>query len=427
MANTEDDALFQWWREGAGDYFFTVPNGTYQVRLRFAEMEATAAGQRVMKINIEGKTVEPGLDVYALVRRDVALDKSYRVMVSDGVLHVDLVKLSGSTYKTMVAAIEVLPVDSTPTPTPIATPSPTPTQEVALTPTATVTPETTLPTATPTVESAAPTATPTPTDSSPITPTPTGTETLSPTATPTAEASTPTSTPFVVASSGVLRVNGGGANLTDTGGRVWAADQLYVTGGWGYTAGTAKSSTAAVANTVDDALFQGWREGAGDYFFTVPNGTYQVRLRFAEMQATAAGQRVMKINIEGKTVEPGLDVYALVGRSAAVDRNYRVTVSDGILHVDLVKLSGTFKTMVAAIELLPVDSTPTPTPIATPTPALTPTSTLTPTATATPALTETPTSTPTPTTTPSPSASPTPTDNPTFEPTSTDTPTPQSS
>ena len=71
--------------------------------------------------------------------------------------------------------------------------------------------------------------------------------------------------------------------FTDGAGRVWDADRAYgTTGPWGYTAGKAVSSTTAVANTTDDPLYQKYRELAGEYRFQVPNGSYQVTLKFAE-------------------------------------------------------------------------------------------------------------------------------------------------
>ncbi|MCW5857112.1 MAG: hypothetical protein KIS63_02410 [Caldilineales bacterium] len=124
-------------------------------------------------------------------------------------------------------------------------------------------------------------------------------------------------------------MNAGGGSYTDGGGAVWPADQFYVAGGWGYTNATsaAKTSTKAVTGTVDDALYQAWREGPGEYRFTLPNGDYTVRMHFAEMQASAAGARVFRVRIEGSDVEPGLDVYAVAGRYTALVRSYPVRVA----------------------------------------------------------------------------------------------------
>ena len=131
--------------------------------------------------------------------------------------------------------------------------------------------------------------------------TPTRTPTATPTRTPTA---TPTATPTSPPPAYLQRVNSGGANYTDTGGLLWSADKAFATGSWGYTGGTAKSTTTAVAGTNDDLLYQKRREAPGEYRFTVPNGTYQVRLKFAEFDVTKAGDRKMTIRLESTTVEP---------------------------------------------------------------------------------------------------------------------------
>ena len=80
------------------------------------------------------------------------------------------------------------------------------------------------------------------------------------------------------------RVNCGGPIFVDSMGNGWASDKAFSTGSWGYTAGSAKSSTKAVAGTIDDPLYQRWRDNPLGYKFTVPNGTYQILLRFADFE-----------------------------------------------------------------------------------------------------------------------------------------------
>ncbi|MGC8786912.1 MAG: S8 family serine peptidase [Anaerolineae bacterium] len=180
-----------------------------------------------------------------------------------------------------------------------------------------------------------PTATPEPTSTS--TPTPIPTATLEPTP-------TPTPTPYL------QRVNCGGTSYTDSQGQVWAADQAW-NGSWGYMNGTAKSSTNAVNGTIDDALYQSWRENPVEYRFAVPNGTYKVTLRFAEFEVSKANDRVMRITIEGVVVEGRLSIYSLVGRYTALDRQYQVTVSDGVLNIAFAKDGGKKNPVVSAIEV----------------------------------------------------------------------------
>jgi hypothetical protein len=88
-----------------------------------------------------------------------------------------------------------------------------------------------------------------------------------------------------------------------------------------------------------------------EFKFTVPNGSFQVRLRFAEFTATAAGQRLMQITLEGTPVESALDLYAVAGSATALDRTYTTVVSDGILNIGFAQAGGTLAPVVSAIEV----------------------------------------------------------------------------
>ena len=311
VGGTTDDALYQKLRESMTSYKFTVPPGPYNVTLRFADFASSAAGRRVMKITLNGVIVETTLDVYKLVGKAVAYDKTYTTTAAaDGLITIAFTKVAGNP---MVSAILVQNAGPTPTPTPTRTP-----------------------TATATVCASCPTNTPSPTPmaTSTRTPTPTSTSIQQQSATPI-----------------VKRFNSGSTTFTDSLAQVWTSDTMYVTGGSGYVVGSTAKSNTAVANTVDDTLFQKYRTAMTAYKFTVPNGTYNVRLRFAEFSA-ATGARAMKITMEGSIVENALDVRALVGLAYALDRTYTVTVSDGLLEVGFAKATGaTLDPVISAIEV----------------------------------------------------------------------------
>ena len=146
-----------------------------------------------------------------------------------------------------------------------------------------------------------------------------------------------------------MRVNAAGALFTDGGGQVWQADRAFATGSWGYVGGRAKSSTTAVNGTVDDLLYQKYRESMTEYRFTVPNGPHEVQLRFAEFAQLGVGKRIMKITIEGAIVESALDVYALSGKATALDRTYTATVNDGVLNIGFATVAGS--PMVSAVQV----------------------------------------------------------------------------
>ena len=71
------------------------------------------------------------------------------------------------------------------------------------------------------------------------------------------------------------------------------------------------------------------------YAFTVPNGSYEVRLHFAEnfSGAFGVGKRVFSVQVEGVTALANLDVYAAAGPNTALVRSVTTTVSDGQLNI----------------------------------------------------------------------------------------------
>lgn len=106
IEGTEDDGLYQDLRTAMSAYRFDVPDGTYRVDLLFAEIQAARAGARVFSVNIEGDAVLANLDVYAEAGgRNIALERSFLVTVTDGRLDIDFVAQRGD--KPIVNAILV--------------------------------------------------------------------------------------------------------------------------------------------------------------------------------------------------------------------------------------------------------------------------------------------------------------------------------
>ncbi|MFL5681493.1 MAG: malectin domain-containing carbohydrate-binding protein, partial [Chloroflexota bacterium] len=129
-------------------------------------------------------------------------------------------------------------------------------------------------------------------------------------------------------------VNTGGARYVNGNGDVFAADKVFATGTYGYVGSSStKSTTAAIAGTVDDKLYQSLRTGMTGYRFDLANGHYRVDLGFAETAIKKAGGRVFSVSIEGSPVLSNLDVYKTAGANAALDRSFEVDVSDG--HLDI--------------------------------------------------------------------------------------------
>ena len=156
------------------------------------------------------------------------------------------------------------------------------------------------------------------------------------------------------AQSSIIRINAGGGGYTAPDGRVWSADTGF-SGGGTYAVG------ATIAGTSDATLYQSERFGNFSYNLSVPNGTYQVTLKFAEIWFTTAGQRVFNVTMEGQTVLSNFDILKQVTFNTALDKSFTVNVTDGQLNVAFASVISNPK--VSAIEVVPSGgAAPAPTP-----------------------------------------------------------------
>ena len=116
----------------------------------------------------------------------------------------------------------------------------------------------------------------------------------------------------------------------DAGGRSWLADQQYSSAaGWGFietdgNGGWARHQQRTVAGTQEQALAQFERWGMEGYRFDVPNGTYDVRLHFAETTPNLGqvGRRVFDVAVQGQMTASRLDITAEAGFATALVRKH---------------------------------------------------------------------------------------------------------
>ena len=99
-----------------------------------------------------------------------------------------------------------------------------------------------------------------------------------------------TSSGSEAASGGVIAVHSGGGAYTTSSGVQFGADTDF-------SGGSTYSTTKAISGTPDSALYQDQRYGNFSYTFAVPNGSYTVVLKFAEIYWSAAGNRVFDVAI----------------------------------------------------------------------------------------------------------------------------------
>src|SRR5207245_2853132 len=115
-----------------------------------------------------------------------------------------------------------------------------------------------------------------------------------------------------------------------------------------------------IAGTTDMPLYQAQRIGntlgAPIYTLPVSNGTYTVKLYFAEIQKTAIGQRVFNVDVSGTTPNPdiaSLDIYAAAG---GANKALVKTVTGAVACGAAIRVTTTAVTdfpAIAAIEVIP--------------------------------------------------------------------------
>jgi len=149
-------------------------------------------------------------------------------------------------------------------------------------------------------------------------------------------------------------VNTGGKQYLDLAGNTWLADRAYTAGSWGYIGKTGTLSTkSAIGGTEDDPLYKDARAKAVEYRFDgLPEGRYQVELRFAEIQNHKPGRRQFDVIVEGQLVLPAHDIAAEVGAYTVDDHSFYFTVHDGSLNIRLATRRSFGEPLINAIRVI---------------------------------------------------------------------------
>jgi hypothetical protein len=142
--------------------------------------------------------------------------------------------------------------------------------------------------------------------------------------------------------------SGNNGSYTASDGTVYAADNG--------TGGGQSTDTCTVGNTPDIGLYQSARWGNTTYSFTVPNGWYNVTLKYNEGNGTfGVGSRVFNVTINGTQVLSSFDIFKEVGFCKALDKTFKILVSNG--NITIKHLTITDSPTVSAIR---VDATTPP-------------------------------------------------------------------
>src|SRR5579859_1214640 len=281
VSNPAPQAVYQ--SNRFGNFTYTIPgltaNGSYTVRLHFAEEFWTAAGKRVFNASINSTQVLTNFDIFATAGAEfkAVVQQFNATASSSGTITIQFTTV---TDNAQVNGIEVLgSSSSTPTPTPAP-------------------------------------------------------------------------------GTGSVQINAGGPAVAP-----FIADADF-TGGT--TAGTTHAiDTSGVSNPAPQAVYQSNR--FGNFTYTIPgltaNGSYTVRLHFAEEFWTAAGKRVFNASINSTQVLTNFDIFATAGAEfKAVVQQFNATASSsGTITIQFTTV--TDNAQVNGIEVLgSSSSTPTPTP-----------------------------------------------------------------
>ena len=371
--------------ERAGNISYTIPGLTagasYKVRLHFAELYFSKAGQRVFNVAINGTSVLTNFDIVAAAGGpNIAVVEPFATTASSsGQIVVKLT--NGSADQPKISGIEVLTGSSNTQPVttpPSITTQPT-AQSVAVGQTATfsVVAAGTAPLSYQWFKGT--TAIAGATSASYTTPVTVSTDNgaLFDVVVTGAGGKTVTSNQValtVTSSSGGGGNGGAGDVLAIASGSTaaissFAADTDFI--GGGATSWPGRAINVSAVNAAPQAVYQNERAGAMSYTIPglTPGGGYSLRLHFAELYWTKAGQRVFNVAINGTAVLSNFDIFATAGAAntavvtpftATANSNGQITIAFSAGSADQPKIDGI--EIVAAIgsppATAPVISTP---------------------------------------------------------------------
>ena len=147
---------------------------------------------------------------------------------------------------------------------------------------------------------------------------------------------------------------GGPAQSNASGGdHPFVADEYFVGGGDNGAVTATINLTQPGANAAPMGVYQNGRAGVSTYTILglTAGSQYSVLLHFAETYFTAAGDREFNVAINGTTVLTNLDVYAAVGKNAALLETFTATANSSGDIVIAFALGAANQPLVMGIEI----------------------------------------------------------------------------
>lgn len=143
---------------------------------------------------------------------------------------------------------------------------------------------------------------------------------------------------------GTYRILAGQLTVTNTAAGLYGSDNFF-SGGEGQLLNKPARGNPpppkVVAGAVDQQLYMAYRTGSFSYALPLPNGDYDLTLRFVEPVADQVpGKRVFDVLVQNKPAVPGLDLAATAGPMKAVERSVTLRVEDGQAKIEFVPRAG---------------------------------------------------------------------------------------
>jgi beta-galactosidase len=155
-----------------------------------------------------------------------------------------------------------------------------------------------------------------------------------------------------------VRIKAGDLTGYITADRQRYGSDMYFSGGEGKGINPPDTPSEKRINVgaLDPRLYDTFREGEFSYRVPVPEGTYDITLRFVEPTAAAA-ERVFDVSVNGKRLLKHLDLFcAAGGKLKAVDETVRAQAKDAALLIEFQPVKG--RAVVSAISIAPAGITP---------------------------------------------------------------------
>ena len=132
---------------------------------------------------------------------------------------------------------------------------------------------------------------------------------------------------------------------------------MYFVGGEGRgidSPDTPVGKRTEVSGTADPRLYDSFREGEFSYRIPVPDGKYRIVARFAEPEASAPGERVFDVDVNGKTVLRDFDVFAAAGgKLKSIERSFDGATKEGALVIAFRPSRG--RALVSSLSIEPLE------------------------------------------------------------------------